>query len=102
MFAESLALFRQFGSWRGIAECAEAFAAAALAGGQPEHAARLWGAADALRGATGAARWAADQFEHERDMAALYNQIDAATLARAWAIGRALTPEQAIAELKIP
>jgi predicted ATPase/DNA-binding SARP family transcriptional activator len=98
LFAESLAKFRDGRSQRGIAECLAAFAAAALAGDRGTRAARLWGAGEALREAAGVAMWAADQIEYDRQVAALRTKLDQGSLAAAWAAGRALAPEQAIAE----
>jgi predicted ATPase/DNA-binding SARP family transcriptional activator len=98
MLAESLALFRDLGSRRGIAECLDAFASVAMAGDHLERAARLWGAAEALREAAGAAMWLADRVEHKRNLAALRALLDPDSLAAAWAVGRALPLDQALAE----
>jgi hypothetical protein len=70
----------------------------ALAQHDGTRAARLWGAAEALREAAGTAMWAADQAEYERQRAALEAKMDAIALANAWSAGRELPPEQAIAE----
>ena len=61
LFIESLAAFRNYRSRRGVAECLAGLAAVALAQGDGTRAARLWGAAEALREAAGTAMWAADQ-----------------------------------------
>jgi predicted ATPase/DNA-binding SARP family transcriptional activator len=98
LFAESLSAFRANRSRRGVAECLAGLAAVALASGHGPRAARLWGAAEALRQAAGVAQWAADQAEHERRMPLLRGALGADALAAAWAAGRALTPEQAIGE----
>jgi predicted ATPase/DNA-binding SARP family transcriptional activator len=98
LFCESLELFREIGSRRGMAECFEAFGHAAFAGGRLERAARLWGAAEALREVSRATMWAPDRAEYERDLPALQAQLDAHALSAAWAAGRALTIEQAAAE----
>jgi hypothetical protein len=42
--------------------------------------------------------WAADQIEYQRQLAMLRAGLDHQALAAAWAAGRALSPEQAIAE----
>lgn len=54
LFRESLAIRREQGNRRGIAECLEGLAAMADTGRDPVGAARLLGAADALREAIGA------------------------------------------------
>jgi len=48
-FAESLEIWQHLGGKRGIAECLEGFAGVAVAEGRHEHAARLYGAAQAIR-----------------------------------------------------
>jgi predicted ATPase/DNA-binding SARP family transcriptional activator len=98
LFAESLALFRELGSRRGIAECLDAFAATAMTGDDVERAARLWGAAEALREAAGAVMWLADRNEYERHIARLGARLDADVLLAAWAAGRALSVDEVIAE----
>jgi hypothetical protein len=73
-------------------------AAVALAHEDGTRAARLWGAAEALREAADVAMWAADRVEYDRQRAALGAGMDERALAAAWASGRALPLEQAIAE----
>ncbi len=65
--------------------------------GHPERAARLFGAANALLERSGAVLDEVDQAEHARDVAATRAQLDEATYAAAWAEGRAMTLEHAIA-----
>jgi tetratricopeptide (TPR) repeat protein len=98
LFVESLAAFRGHRSQRGVAECLAGLAAVALANEDGTRAARLWGAAEALREAAGVAMWAADRVEYERRRAALDAGMDEYARAAAWAAGRALPAEQAIAE----
>jgi predicted ATPase/DNA-binding SARP family transcriptional activator len=98
LLAESMGLFRELNSDRGLAECLEAFAALALARGDLARSARLFGAAEARREASGAARWAADQVEYQRDSTTLRARMPAASLSSAWAAGRALAPDRAAAE----
>jgi hypothetical protein len=80
-----------------------AFALVGLAGslamlGQGERAARLYGAAEALQARTGATLPnQAARALHERQVAALRAQLDPATFAAAWAEGRAMTLDEAIA-----
>jgi predicted ATPase/DNA-binding SARP family transcriptional activator len=98
LFIESLAAFRDQRSQRGVAECLAGLAAVALAHEDGTRAARLWGAAEALREAADVAMWAADRVEYDRQRAALGAGMDERALAAAWASGRALPLEQAIAE----
>src|SRR5262249_39680077 len=99
--AEALSLARELGLKRMIAE-----SLAALAGPQigvdaspaaMARAARLLGAAEALREAIGFDWGAADRPVHERTAAAVRSQLDEAAFAAAWAEGRAMSSEEAIA-----
>src|SRR5262249_47716537 len=94
-FQESLRLLWKVG-WRTlIPRNLAGIAEAAAAQGEPERAARLFGAAAGLQQTLG--------FSHipeELDgrMIALHERLDPETLAAAWVAGRALSWEQAIAE----
>jgi predicted ATPase/transcriptional regulator with XRE-family HTH domain len=65
---------------------------------EPEHAARLWGAAERLRVAIGCRPAPAARATYERALAVARAQLGEEAFAAAWAGGRALTVEQAIAE----
>jgi non-specific serine/threonine protein kinase len=97
-FKGSLALFQKHGGKRGCVDCLAALAGVAGAERQPERAARLLGAAEALRQANriGPAMNHADRLAHDRFVAAARVQLDVAAFA-AWAEGREMTMEQAIA-----
>jgi hypothetical protein len=74
-------------------------AALAADRGQPKDAARMFGAAEALREATGLTiEHAAPRALYEQHLAALRAQLDPDTLAAAWAEGRAMPLADAIAE----
>jgi hypothetical protein len=74
-------------------------AGALVALGQGERAARLYGAAEALREMTGTPiQYAGHRALYERQVEALREQLDARTLEAAWAEGRAMTLEEAVAE----
>jgi hypothetical protein len=64
---------------------------------QPERAARLLGAATALLDAMRSTLDPADRLDYDRITANVQAQLDEATYAAAWAEGRAMTVEQAIA-----
>jgi hypothetical protein len=66
--------------------------------GQPERAARLFGAAAATRRLIGAPLAPTERSRYERLLAAVRAQLDEGTFAAAWAAGRTLPLEQAIAE----
>ncbi len=104
---ESLTLRREIGDRAGgMAWCLEKLAEIALTNGQREsvsrrdedfqRAARLFGAAEALREPIGSVIDLVDQPEYERQLAILRAQLDEATFAAAWAEGRTMTMEQAI------
>ncbi len=78
------------------AHCLAAMGTMAVRGGQAEHAARLLGAAEALLDTIGGKLDVTDRAEYEAGLAAIRSQLDTATFERAWAEGRALTPEEAI------
>jgi predicted ATPase/DNA-binding CsgD family transcriptional regulator len=80
-----------------------AFSLAVLAGaigvtGQPERAAHLLGAWEAVLEKLGAFLLSADKPEYDRNIAAVRAQLDEATFESAWAEGRQMTLEQAVAE----
>jgi hypothetical protein len=66
-------------------------------GRQPERAARLLGAATALLDAMHSTLNPADRLDYERIVANVQAQLDEASYTTAWAEGRAMTAEQAIA-----
>jgi hypothetical protein len=99
--AESMKLFRGLGDQRGVAECLEgwAFAAQTLGYIEPrycEPAARLLGAASALRTITQTRPQHADRDELDAAIATARDQLGDAYDA-AWEAGRAMSLEQAIA-----
>ena len=97
-FAESLALFRELGNKLGIAYCLAGVGGVVGAHRQPEQAARLFGAAEALLEAIGAGMEAIERAAYEQNVATVRAQLDTPAFEAAWATGRALTLEQAIAE----
>ena len=65
--------------------------------GNPQKAARLLGASEALLEKMGLGLQAGDRFEIERYVIAVKEQLDDATFEAAWAEGRAMSLEEAIA-----
>jgi hypothetical protein len=96
-FAEGLALCRERGHQRGFPIFLAGLAGVAGMVGEPVRAVRLFGAAEAL-GEAGSRPGVGHQIEIDRNVALARAQLDAATFAAAWAEGRALTLEHAIAE----
>lgn len=96
---ESLALHWELQDKEGIAACLARLAGVAEAEGQPERAARLLGAAEALLQASDTHLGAAGQAEYDRIVAAMRAQLNEAAFAAAWAEGRARDLEATVAEL---
>lgn len=103
----SLALRVETGDRGGIAWCLEKLAEAALlqapaaapaARAELRRAARLYGAAAALRAPVHSVIDPADQPEHERNLSALLAAMGQTAYEEAWAEGAALPLEQAIAQ----
>jgi class 3 adenylate cyclase len=82
---------------RGLVLFLEETASIIGATGHAERAARLFGAAAALRDALGAPRPAAGRDDYERDLLATGAQLGPRAFAAAWAEGQAMSAEQAIA-----
>jgi predicted ATPase/DNA-binding XRE family transcriptional regulator len=80
----------------------ESIAAIAAAQGANERAAQLWGAAEALRESTGLPMNTLEIQDYERWVSAARARIDSVTFATAWAAGRAMSLNQAIAEAQAP
>jgi predicted ATPase/DNA-binding SARP family transcriptional activator len=97
-FAESLRLYQRAGDRRGLALGLEGLGMAASAQGQPGRAARLWGAAETLRQATGASRPAAERAALEAALASAQAQSTPAEFEAAWEAGRGLALDQVVAE----
>jgi hypothetical protein len=94
---ESLVLRRELGDKLGIAYSLEEFAALALAQEWVKRAATLWGAAEVLRERIGTALPPRDRPEYDRSLAFAWRALGEEAFAAAWAEGRAMTSEQAIA-----
>src|SRR5439155_13242051 len=94
--AESLESLRAGGFRWYLPEALELAAAAAGARSQPERAARLFGAAAALRETTGADLPPAELAAYERHRATARAAFGEAAFTAAWAAGRTMNPEQAI------
>ncbi len=88
---------RELGNKDYIPNCLEGLAEGARVQGDLGRAARLFGAAEALRLAIGVPLPPVDRAIYEHQVTAARAQIDAAAFAQAWEEGRAMPLEQAIA-----
>jgi len=96
LFKESLLLSREVRSrWRSE-ECLEGLAQLASARGQYDHAARLFGAAEAQREIVGPQYVPADQASHDQWVTPTRAALGDTTFTAIWAEGRALTLDQAV------
>ncbi len=98
LYQQSIVVWQNLGQRAAIAHQLECYAFIAGAQHQLIRAARLFGAAEALREALGTPMTALERTEYDREVAELRGQMDAKAYAANWAAGRAMTMEQAIAE----
>jgi predicted ATPase/DNA-binding CsgD family transcriptional regulator len=98
LFTEGLALVAELGDRRIIALALDGVAGLAIAWRQPERAARLFGAAAALREASGLPVDPAHRAAHGRDIAAARAALGEDAFAAGWATGAALPLPVAVAE----
>jgi DNA-binding CsgD family transcriptional regulator len=96
-YEESLALGREFGFKRIIPSSLEGLAALVIHQGEPTWAARLWGAAEALRDTMGTPIHPVYRPAYERSVAAARASLGEQAFAAAWAQGRAMTLEEVLA-----
>jgi tetratricopeptide (TPR) repeat protein len=112
LFRHSLAIRKEMGNRRGMIECLEALARVAAEAGkshqdgeayaaqtdvlQPERAATLFGAAEALRETIKSPLSPADLDDHNRILGQARTQLDEAAWTAAWTAGRAMSLDQAV------
>ncbi|HEU5102119.1 MAG TPA: tetratricopeptide repeat protein, partial [Roseiflexaceae bacterium] len=97
LYRESLALNQELGNQVGIAVSLEGLGSVAAVQGQLVQAVRLLTAAQAVRAHIGAPVPPSRRAGYDRSCAAVRTQLDETAFAAAWAAGRALPLEQAIA-----
>lgn len=95
-------MFRELGDRWFLAVSLDGLAGVISAEGQPDRATRLLGTSEALFESIGAPLPPHCRPAHERTLAALRARLDEETFAVAWAEGRSMTPEQAVAALEQP
>jgi hypothetical protein len=95
---ESLADWQTLGDAVGVSHSLDALAQVAAAGGQARRAARLFGAAAALRERTGGVGWPPWPDGRTQAEAAARAALGDTAFVAAWASGQALTLEEAAAE----
>jgi non-specific serine/threonine protein kinase len=99
LYVEALGLADEVGDKADIAYCLEGLAGVAASRGDPERAARLFGASEALLETVGIPLYphAQDRASVESALRALRSRLGETAFAAARAEGRAMAPEQAVA-----
>jgi tetratricopeptide (TPR) repeat protein len=96
--AEALVWARKRGDKRLAAECLTGLASVSALRGEYGRAATLWGAADAVRAATGSPASPVEETLLERHVAGVRAAIGEDALADGWRLGRELAFDEAVAE----
>jgi DNA-binding CsgD family transcriptional regulator len=91
---EALTTVRAIKSLALLARCLECLACVEAAQDRPQHAARWWGAADALRAELGTPKYPVERASDELARAQARRALGEPAFRVAWAEGRRLTPEQ--------
>ena len=94
--------WKDLGQLSAVANMLECFAFIARLQGEPERAARLLGAADALRETIHVPMTDQEHVEYDATVAALRSELAGDAFAHAWAQGRAMDMEQAISYAVMP
>jgi hypothetical protein len=88
--------WKDFGQFAAVAHQLESFAFIARQEGEAERAARLLGAAEALREIIRVPMRDDEHVEYQKEIASLRNQMDTPAFTAAWAEGRAMDLERAV------
>lgn len=96
LLTESLVLYKEMADKSGIAAAMEGFACGASSSSQWRRAAKLFGAAEALRQAIGAPLPPPQKPEYDRSRAIVRDTLGDEVFAAARAEGQAMVPEQAV------
>ncbi|UCH26109.1 MAG: tetratricopeptide repeat protein [Trueperaceae bacterium] len=93
-YRESLTIHRSLGDRHGVAVSLEGMASS-VSRGEPERAARLWGAAEKLREAIRAPLLLIERSRYEQEVSAVRCRLDDLTFVTAWSQGREKPLDQA-------
>jgi DNA-binding CsgD family transcriptional regulator len=97
-YDESLALWWEEEFWPGLVEALSGVATVAVARSQLTRAAKLFGAVAALREAIGMPAWLPERALYDEAVDRLRQTLSNAAFGAAWAAGRAMPAETAVAE----
>jgi tetratricopeptide (TPR) repeat protein len=95
-YKETIKVFQDLGNRPAVAHQLECFAMIAIVEEEPQRAAKLFAAADALRELTGHKRTDEEETEEAKFMSRLRAMLPAGEFNALWAEGRSMTLEQAI------
>jgi len=95
-YRETILQWKRLGHRAAVAHQLESFAFIAQSRGEDARAARLYGAAEAIRERIGIAMTPIEQTEYDAQVARLKAGSQSQAVARAWSEGRAMTLEQAV------
>jgi predicted ATPase/class 3 adenylate cyclase len=96
-YRQTIQEWQRTGNRGAVANQLESLAFTALAKGDGSRAARLFGAAEALREASGDAMTARERADYAAEVDRLRERLDAGAFADGWAAGRRLTTDEAVA-----
>jgi ATP/maltotriose-dependent transcriptional regulator MalT len=102
LFEESLALLREVNENGAVAACLQSIGVAVAAQGRLVEAAWLWGASEAMCVTLGESLLPVEHTLAARAAVAVRTELGEEAFTTAWAEGRAMTPEQALAMLRQP
>ena len=95
-YRETIKLYKDYGNRPAVAHQVECFAMIAVAEEEPQRAAKLFGAAEAIREMTGHKRTDEEQAEEAQFISRLRSMLAEAEFNALWAEGKSMTMEQAI------
>lgn len=95
-YQECLTILQEIASQGFLAACLEGLAALEVARGEPRHALRLWGAAEALREVMDAPIHPVYRASYEQTVAQVRDILGEQAFLTSWIEGRGMTPEQAL------
>jgi hypothetical protein len=95
-YRETIRIFQDHGNRPAVAHQLECFAMIAIVEEEPQRAAKLFGAADALREVTGHKPTDEEQAEEAQSISRLHAMLPEAEFNALWGAGRSMTMEQAI------
>jgi len=96
-YQQCLTILQEIGSQKFLAACLESLAVLDTGQGAPRHAARLWGAAEVLRKVMGTPLHPVYRANYEQATAQARTALGEQAFRTAWAQGRNMTPEEALA-----